>query len=216
MTTSTQEPDGTPTENPRDPLVLLASRSPRRRELLDRHGYRYEVVDADVDDGDLAPGTGTPEEWVVGLAYLKARAGVDAWTDDPRSLDCSEGIVLGADTVCVKNGEIIGQPRDLEHAREILRTLRDGEHTVLTGVALLCPTQKLPRTLFVDRATVRVGHVTDAQIESYLATGAWVGKAGAYNLFERIEDGWPIEYDADPTSIMGLPMQRLAEVLRGA
>lgn len=190
-----------------DPLppVALASRSPRRRELLTTHGVRHEIVDADIDDAELVPGNQNPRSWVMALAYLKAQAGARS----PRHAMATLGpIVLGADTVCVKDGVIIGQPTDAEHARRILHLFRDSDHEVITGVALL-NTQTGYRDLFVDVARVHVGHLSDEQIDAYVASGEWRGKAGGYNLAERIEAGWPITFEGDPTSIMGLPMQTL-------
>ncbi|KAA0215200.1 MAG: septum formation protein Maf [Leptolyngbya sp. PLA3] len=190
-----------------DPLppVALASRSPRRRELLTSHGVRHEVIDADIDDAELAPGDRDPRSWVMALAYLKAQAGA-LGSRDAMLLDGT--VFLGADTVCVKDGQIIGQPADEADARRILHLFRDTDHEVLTGVALL-DTRTGQRDMFVDVARVHVGHVSDQQIEDYLASGHWRGKAGAYNLSERLEAGWPITYQGDPTSIMGLPMEAL-------
>lgn len=190
-----------------DPLppVALASRSPRRRELLTSRGVRHEVIDADIDDAELTPGDSDPRSWVMALAYLKAQAGALGSRDWNR---LQAAIVLGADTVCVKDGQIIGQPIDEADARRILHLFRDTDHEVLTGVALL-NTRTGQRDLFVDVARVHVGHVSDEQIEEYLASGQWRGKAGAYNLSERLEAGWPITFQGDPTSIMGLPMEAL-------
>lgn len=194
-------------DTPHDPFppVALASRSPRRRELLTSHGVRHEVIDADIDDAELAPGDSDPRSWVMALAYLKAQAAAATSRD---STHFHGSIVLGADTVCVKDGQIIGQPTDEDDARRILHLFRDTDHEVLTGVALL-NTRTGQRDLFVDVARVHVGHVSEQQIEDYLASGQWRGKAGAYNLSERLDAGWPITYQGDPTSIMGLPMEAL-------
>ncbi|RMH09813.1 MAG: septum formation protein Maf [Planctomycetota bacterium] len=198
------------------PPVALASRSPRRRELLAAHGVRHQIVDAGVDDGELIPGNQDPRSWVMALAYLKAQA---AASHMDRSACAEEQLILAADTICVMDGKIIGQPVDEEDARRILELFRDAEHEVLTGVALL-NTRTGQRDLFVDVARVRVGHITDEQIDTYLASGQWRGKAGAYNLSERLEAGWPITFEGDPTSIMGLPMgvltTRLARFARSA
>lgn len=188
--------------------VVLASTSPRRRELLERFGYEIESAIAVADDGGLAPGDVSPDEWVMSLAYLKASSAREH--EDP---DASpRGIVIGADTICVKGGALIGKPEDTADAERIIRSLAGGEHEVLTGVALLCPSGD-KRVLFCDRSTVRLGALSDEQIRDYLATGMWQGKAGGYNLIERLEAGWPIEFDGDETSIMGLPMEALAERL---
>jgi septum formation protein len=156
-----------------------------------------------VDDAELAPGAIRPEQWAAALAYLKARAGAAAAHSGPSA-------VLGADTVCVKEDRFIGQPVDEADARRILRLLEGGEHDVITGVALVAGPR---RQIGADRARVRMGTIGEARLEAYLASGQWRGKAGAYNLSERIAAGWPIEYDGDPTTIMGLPMRLLSRLL---
>lgn len=185
--------------------LILASSSPRRRQLLTEHGIEHEAIAPPLDDGDLMPGQTTPEGWVVALAHLKARAVADSIQDD-------DALVLGSDTVVVKAGAIIGQPRDRDHAREIINTLNNGEHRVITGVALVVPGSG-ERRLLLDSARVAVGNLDVDAVERYLDSGDWAGKAGAYNLMERIGAGWPIEYAGDPTTVMGLPMQRLAPIL---
>mgnify|MGYP000565195822 CR=1 FL=1 len=151
---------------------------------------------------------------VIVPGFRQTRA-LHAWTGarplfhDERA---AEGgvVILGADTVCAVGGRIIGQPRDEAHARDMINTLSDGEHQVLTGVALICP-GTLRREIYVDESLVRVGVISDEQRESYLATGQWKGKAGAYNLSERMDAGWPLECVGDPTSVMGLPMATLEQ-----
>ncbi len=191
------------------PPVALASRSPRRRELLATHGLEHTIVDADVDDGDLEPGLTDARAWVMGLAYLKAAAG-----HAHAGSNLEQGwYVLGADTVCVQDGAIIGQPRDADHARSIIEQFRGQTHEVLTGVALIdAKTGK--RAIFLDVALVTVGWIDDASINAYVSTGAWRGKAGAYNLAERVSADWPITYSGDPEGIMGLPMKALLSRLR--
>lgn len=194
------------------PLLLLASRSPRRQELLRAAGIEFVAAQPTIDDGQLHPGDADAENWVAAMAYLKAaaavRQGLHAALDTPRPV----GVVLGADTVVAHRGRIIGQPRDRDNAREILRELADAEHDVLTGVALVCPATGR-RDIWTDRARVEVGPISDAEIERYLDSGAWRGKAGAYNLSERIDAGWPIRYRGDAGTIMGLPAGAVARRL---
>lgn len=191
------------------PKVRLASRSVRRRELLRQAGIEHDACEPGVDDGELRPGAVRPEEWVAALAYLKAAATVERMT----ARDAAESpVVLGADTVVVHRGRIIGQPRDEAHARAMLRDLQDAEHDVVTGVALV-DAEGARRDLFTDRASVRVGPINDGEIDSYVASGEWRGKAGAYNLVERIAAGWPITWEGDPGTVMGLPMRRLVRRL---
>ncbi len=183
--------------------LILASRSPRRRELLERAGFAATARPADLDDADLTPASAPPRHWVAALAYLKAARVASTLEDD--------ALVLGADTVVVKNERIIGQPRDAEHARSIIRALSGGAHTVATGVAIL--RRGRSRTILVDQARVEVGEIPDAEIARYVDSGDWRGKAGAYNLAERQAAGWPVRETGDPATVMGLPMRRLGPIL---
>lgn len=185
------------------PILHLASQSARRRELLDRHGIAHRASHPGIDDGLLFAGEVSPEQWVASMAYLKASAGLR---------DAGSLMVLGADTVCVKHGLVIGQPVDAADARRILELLENGSHEVVTGCALLWP-GTARREIFVDRATVHVGVIGEERIGAYVASGEWKGKAGAYNLSERMEAGWPVRCDGDPSTVMGLPMRMLVSRL---
>lgn len=189
------------------PALLLASRSPRRRGILSQHGIRHEAVAPGFDDAELMPGPVAPEQWVASLAYLKAKRGEEIARETGGAR-----FILGADTVCVKNGRILGTPTDSADAERILRELFPGTHDVLTGVAVLDRTTGR-RHMFTDRATVITGVLAEDVLRAYIDSGDWSGKAGAYNLSERIEAGWPIRYSGDPTTIMGLPMGRLGPLL---
>lgn len=190
------------------PLLHLASRSPRRRRLLDECAIAYEAAPSPVDDSLLIAVSVRPHEWVASLAYLKAAAAAAGL----RRTGATDRIVLGADTVVVKDERIIGQPRDAAHAKAIIAALRDGDHAVVTGVALL-DLRDGARRIFADPAGVSLGWIEDDRIDDYLAGGGWRGKAGGYNLAERIDDGWPITFHGDPATIMGLPIRRLLPIL---
>jgi septum formation protein len=191
--------------------LILASQSPRRRSLLEEYGFDHQAHHPGIDDADLSRGQVSAEQWVAALAYLKARAGVDSLPDRP-----DHWTVIGADTVCVKNGELLGQPPDAADAERMLRRLENGRHQVVTGVAILSGEGPAPaqRQLFVDTARVSVGAIGEGRIRAYIASGQWRGKAGAYNLAERLADGWPITLEGDPGTVMGLPMRRLSPILR--
>lgn len=187
--------------------VHLASRSPRRRELLAQHGITHDAAHPGFEDGVLRPGAATPEQWVASLAYLKA------WARSKEAQHADTRFVLGADTACLMDGRLIGTPATPDEAREMIRAFRGREHAVVTGVALI-DRRHATRHLLVDRATVRMGGLTDHDVDAYVATGAWQGKAGAYNLAERIAAGWPLEFEGDPSTIMGLPMRALLAAFR--
>lgn len=203
--------------------LLLASRSPRRREMLSRAGIAVIAEHPGFDDSVLEVGgvggvTGRPEHWVAALAYLKARAGADLARD--RGVEWA----LGADTACVlrtAGGGVmtIGTPRDVGEARAMLGAMlpRVGEadrtHDVLTGAAVV-HARDGRRIVLVDVARVRMSGVDERSLEAYLASGHWAGKAGAYNLADRQAAGWPLEVEGDPATVMGLPMRRLVPLFR--
>lgn len=192
------------------PVIVLASSSPRRREMLTDAGIEHRVHPAEVDDGELVPGDATrADQWVVSLAYLKAIS--SSRTIEQEGID-GQIIIIGADTVCVQDGQIIGQPTDREHARQIIDQMSGSTHEVLTGVAMLDPATGR-RELFVDRSVVTVGPIPEDEIELYLESGKWKGKAGAYNITERRAAGWPISFTGDETSIVGLPLSRVVDRL---
>ncbi|HLO41095.1 MAG TPA: Maf family protein [Phycisphaerales bacterium] len=195
----------------RYPRLFLASRSPRRRELLTEHGIEHEAEHPGFDDSILRPGSATPRTWVTSLAHLKARAGLEILERAGRTEQF--GFVLGADTTCVRAGDVLGTPADEAEAAGILRALSEGQHEVITGVALI-RTADGRRYHFADSAWVTWGRVDEHMIAEYLQTGRWKGKAGAYNLHERIEAGWPITFEGDSSTITGLPMGMLTRVLR--
>ncbi len=191
------------------PRLILASTSPRRRRLLAEHGLSAEPIHPGLDDALLWPGHVDAAGWAAALAYLKASSATrDPAVSSPRPPAPGEAVVIAADTVVVKNGRFIGQPKDAADAEAIIRILENGEHEVVTGVCLLDPATNR-RDIFTDSATVAVGRIGDDRIREYVDSGGWKGKAGAYNLAERLADGWPIEYRGDPTTIMGLPMSIL-------
>ncbi len=193
------------------PRVFLASRSPRRRELLTQYGIDHEAQHPGFDDSLLRPGRTSPRTWVSSLAHLKALAGLEILEISGREKEFE--YVLGADTTCVRDGCMLGTPADAAEARGILQALRGGRHEVITGVALV-RTRDGDRTLFADGAWVTWGDVSDEEIDRYVAGGKWQGKAGAYNLHDRIDAGWPITFEGDPSTITGLPMGMLTRVLR--
>jgi len=197
--------------------LWLASGSQRRRCLLEAAGIAVVIRPAGIDDGRLEPHGGNPTHWVMSLAYLKGRWVADDLRDgdgDDGDGDEEEaaGTILAADTVCVDGERILGQPASREAAREMLVSLRGREHETMTGVCVL-PVAGSGRWLFADRATVRIGDLSDDEIDRYVESEEWRGKAGGYNLADRLEAGWPIDCVGDPCTVMGLPMRRLEPFL---
>lgn len=195
------------------PPLILASQSPRRAQLLKEAGFVFEQRSPPFVDPDQPPEHlrgHEAEDYAASLAEQKARSLA-------RQID-GKALVLAADTICVgAMGGLVGKPRDRVHAAEMIRTFIEAEHRVLTGVTLLrVGLGESVVESFADVATVTFGSVTDGQLEAYLATDDWQGKAGGYNLFDRQAAGWPIQVQGDPATVVGLPMRRLVPVLHAS
>jgi septum formation protein len=186
------------------PKIILASCSPRRRELLLEAGYPLEVVLPDGSAEDERSSGETPAELVARLAYQKA-ANVAA--------RIGSGLVVGCDTVVECDGRILGKPSDRDHARQMLGTLQGRRHYVLSG---LCVWRKPERTpsVRVAETSLLMDRLSDAQIEEYLTSGAWEGKAGAFGYQDRL--GWVHVVEGSESNVVGLPMELLEEMLADA
>ncbi|HUT92871.1 MAG TPA: nucleoside triphosphate pyrophosphatase [Thermoguttaceae bacterium] len=183
------------------PELVLASRSPRRRELLAQAGYRFEVrPPREMAEDDLSRGE-TPAQLVARLARQKA-------ADVASRIE--RGLILGCDTVAECDGHILGKPVDEPDARRMLETLRGREHRVLSG---LCLWQQPDgrANVRVDVTTLRMDSLTDAEIDEYLGAGAWRGKAGAFGYQDRL--GWVHVLEGSESNVVGLPLELLAEMI---
>jgi septum formation protein len=181
--------------------LILASRSPRRRELLAEAGYPFEVV-APADSAECGVAGGeTPAQMVARLAYQKA-------ADVAGRI--REGLILGCDTVAECRGQILGKPGDEEHARQMLQLLRGQEHRVFSGLCLWNKPRREP-VVRVATTRLRMDLLSDRQIDDYLASGQWKGKAGALGYQDRL--GWVHVIDGSESNVVGLPMELLAELI---
>lgn len=181
------------------PCLILASASPRRRELLDQLGIAHRVIPADIPE-QPAPDE-SPEAYVQRIAAEKSLA---VWQAETQGLP-----VLAADTEVVLDGEILGKPRDFEHARWMLSQLSGREHRVLSAVSLRLGAQHW-ETLSTSTVTFRA--ISPAEIEAYWATGEPCDKAGAYAVQGR--GAVFIRHLAGSYSgVMGLPLYETAALL---
>lgn len=196
------------------PRLILASSSPQRRELLFEAGYVFEVVapHEDVECG-LCSGEG-PAGFVAEMAYRKATAVRDQLQRRSGNQAASEPIVLevivAADTVAECDGLILGKPRDEEDARRMLAHLRGRSHRVLTGVCVW-PADRQQPLIEVAATRLRMDRLPDAEIDDYLASGDWEGKAGAFGYQDRL--GWIHVEQGSESNVVGLPLELLGEML---
>jgi nucleoside triphosphate pyrophosphatase len=202
--------------------LILASQSPRRRELLAEAGYQFEVIAPDeaVECGVCSESG--PAGLVAELAYRKAAAVERKLQSNlppaPSLHSPAPGLILAADTVAECDGFILGKPRDEADARRMLSQLSNREHRVLTGVCLW-PLQ-LPLAkgrgegaplVRVAVTMLRMDPLSDTQLDEYLSSGQWEGKAGAFGYQDRL--GWVHIVEGSASNVVGLPMELLAEML---
>jgi septum formation protein len=186
----------------RQQRFILASQSPRRRELLKRAGYHFQVVPSTVDES-IFDDTRDPETYAKTLALAKAEEVADRFPD---------ALVLGADTVVDCNGEIIGKPCDRDHAEAITRRVFAQAHRVVTGLALVCRAGDLA-VVEADVTIVYPKPMTEAGIAAHLAGGSWEGKAGAYAIQET-GDQFVERVEGSISNVIGLPMELLDRLIR--
>jgi len=195
------EPSPTFQSDPRE--IILASSSPRRHELMKRFGYRFRVIEPDPNAECGICSKETPPELVARLAYQKAANVI-------RKVDV--GLVLACDTVAECVAIILGKPENREHARQMLLRLRGRRHSVYSGVCLWDKESSI-RSIRVDVSHLWMEPISDAQLESYLDSEQWVGKAGAFGFQDDLD--WVRLDSGSASNVVGLPMEMLETMLRG-
>ncbi len=179
--------------------LILASASPRRRELLATLGLRFEVVPSDIDE-ILRPGE-VPEVFAQRMAREKAMEIAQRW---------SGRCVLAADTVVIVSGSVFGKPRDRADARSMLQALSGRPHRVVTAVALIGAAGELEEVLV--ESTVEFRRLEADEIERYLDSGEPFDKAGAYAV-QGIGRAFVERVRGSFSNVVGLPMDEVAELL---
>jgi septum formation protein len=181
-----------------DLQVVLASSSPRRHQLLELIGVAHDVRAADVDETHIAGEQ--PDSYAERLARAKA---------ERISADDGEAVVIGADTIVVVDGEVLGKPRDANDAARMLVMLSGRAHEVMTAVAV---SHEGHTAAAVEKVSVTFRDLSDEEISSYIATGEPMDKAGAYGI-----QGYGAtivrRIDGDYFAVMGLSLVRLVELL---
>jgi len=181
---------------------ILASESPRRKLLLEKAGFSFDIIPSGIDEAEVAAETGNSIEHTKTLALAKA---ADVARKHPGRF------VFGADTIVDFNGEIIGKPKGPEDAERITRMLFSQAHKVITAVALL----NIERNIEIVEAVVTVVHprkLTEEQIAEHIKGGDWHGKAGAYGIQET-GDEFVERIEGSFTNVIGLPMELVEKLI---
>lgn len=178
--------------------LILASQSPRRRQLLTEAGFDF-TVEAPSDEIERGICSScSPEDTVLEGAFLKARAiakGVD------------KGLILAADTVAECKGEVLGKPTDRDHAERMLRLMSGKTHRVLTGVCLWDrPSNR--RVCFLEQTVLKMDELSAEQLNGILDSDSWVGKAGAFGYQDGLD--WLHVQSGLESNVVGLPVEKLA------
>jgi septum formation protein len=182
--------------------LVLASASPRRKELLTQAGYKFIIEKSDIDESKFSTENIEPCKYAERLALAKAKF---------VAANHPEKIVLGADTIVDWNGEIIGKADDESHAKEIVERLFSTPHKVITGIAII---RLKDNTEIVthDVTTVYPKKMSPEQIAGHIRAGTWKDKAGAYAIQET-GDEFVERIEGSLTNVMGLPMELLEKLL---
>lgn len=179
--------------------LILASSSPRRKELLETLRLTFAISSSDVDES-FDPSL-SPEEVVMELAERKAQA---IFKENP------DAFVIGSDTVVVADNQILGKPADEAEAIRMLQSLSCKQHEVFTGVSIVSPTSS---TRFYERTEVWFWELTDDEIRSYVKSGEPLDKAGAYGI-QQLGSMLVKKIHGDYFAVVGLPVARTVRELR--
>lgn len=182
--------------------LILASASPRRRELLSRFGLDFTVMAAQADE-TLLPGL-TPQQQVLRLSEIKAAAVRDSLPHRPGQ------VIISADTIVVLDGEILGKPKDEAQAKAMLSALSGRAHLVLTGVTVLSETEQKQ---ICEETQVFFRTLTASEISAYVRSGEPMDKAGAYGI-QGFGSLFVEKIIGDYYNVMGLPLCHLGQLLR--
>jgi len=183
------------------PRLVLASSSPRRRQLLSEAGYRFEVMSPAPDVEDGGSHAESVEQMVMRLARQKA-------ADVARKVPA--GIIIGCDTVALCEENVLGKPAHRQDARRMLQLMSGQKHQVLSG---LCLWQRPSDKVICRSATTSLAmeKLEDRQLEEYLETNQWEGKAGGFGYQDNLD--WIRIVEGSESNVVGLPLELLAELL---
>jgi septum formation protein len=186
--------------------VILASASPRRRELLAQIGMDFKVIISKADENISEP---APEQLVMKLSDIKAMA-----VYEEHGIEDEATIILGADTVVAFDGKVLGKPKDTQQAKEMLSMLSDNTHQVFTGVTILYKKQgELKSETFYDKTTVYTYPISDKEIDQYIMTGEPMDKAGSYGI-QGIGAKFIKKIDGDYNNVVGLPVSKIYQKIK--
>lgn len=196
--------------------IILASQSPRRKELLEQIGLEFEICPA---KGEEVITKTIPEEVVMELSKQKAEevaAMVSSYSEAHREITTpSDILVIGADTVVAYDGKILGKPKDEADAKAMLTMLSGNTHSVFTGVTLVLidKSGRAGELVFYEKTDVKMHEMSEEEIDRYIATGEPMDKAGSYGIQGKCAI-YIEKIDGDYNNVVGLPITRIYQELK--
>ncbi len=196
--------------------IILASQSPRRKELLEQIGLEFEICPA---KGEEIITKTIPEEVVMELSKQKAEevaAMVSSYGESHKEITTpSDILVIGADTVVAYDGRILGKPKDEADAKAMLTMLSGNTHSVFTGVTLVLidKSGRAGELVFYEKTDVKMHTMTEEEIDRYIATGEPMDKAGSYGIQGKCAI-YIEKIDGDYNNVVGLPITRIYQELK--
>jgi septum formation protein len=184
--------------------IILASKSPRRKEIIAGMGLNFSVEPANIgDENRFFEETGDIEAAIIALAQAKNKPVAEKFPDLP---------VLSADTIVVINGKVLGKPKDRDDAKKILNMLSGKKHSVFTAVNLVCKNSGFDETI-LEKTDVWFREIDDFELEEYLDTANYLDKAGAYGIQDKglyfVE-----KIDGCYSNVVGLPISAVITLLK--
>lgn len=186
--------------------IILASQSPRRREILKKIVPDFEIIVSDADE-HLTPGL-TKKELAIDVSYQKAKDVFDKTSGDR--------IIIGSDTMVIKNDKIYGKPKSEANAKELIKELLsgDGTHEVYNGISILVEKSGVVQRFdSFDSAKVYFNDITDEEIDKWIATGKAMDKAGAYAMQEEF-GVFVDKIDGNYSAVVGLSMPKVYDIIK--
>ena len=188
--------------------IILASSSPRRRDILEMLGLEFSIISPECDE---KISFSSPEDLVKQLSFIKASAAFDLLKNSCGD-DLTDSLIISADTIVYHNDTILGKPASDEQAFEMLKSLSGNTHTVFSGVTVF-DTQDGSYTVFYEKTDVTFYDVSDKEILEYIATGEPMDKAGAYGI--QGKGAFLVKcINGDYYNVVGLPAAHLLQILK--
>ncbi len=187
---------------PSNRRLILASASPRRQDLLRQLGFGFDIVLPEHEEPKDLSGELSPPELAEALSFYKARSAAQ---------QLKQEIILAGDTIATLNGEIFGKPDDRNDASRIMQRIAGTTHLVITGITLL-NAESHERLIAHEVTSVTMRRLDEAELNDYLDSGDWQGKAGAYGIQDR-GDQFVTNIDGSFENVVGLPVDLVTRML---